>query len=244
MPSHFTPATLKFLRGLARNNDRDWFEPRRAIFEAELKAPMLALIEEVNHGLESFAPEHVRPPHKTMFRIYRDTRFAKDKRPYKSHIAAWWGRRGMEKTSGAGWYFHVSPKETLIAAGIFMPQPEQLLAIRRYLSEHHTEYRALLKKLTKPSGAKPAFTLSDPEALTRVPKGFPADHPAADLLRARNFGVRLSLPPEFALSPNLAKELIARFKQTLPLTQTINHADTDAVHLPISQPESARKRLF
>jgi uncharacterized protein (TIGR02453 family) len=73
--THFTPEALKFLRGLARHNDRAWFEPRREIYERELKLPMLALIDEINHAMEDFAPEHIRLPHKAMFRIYRDTRF-------------------------------------------------------------------------------------------------------------------------------------------------------------------------
>ena len=91
MSAHFTEASLKFLRGLKRNNDRDWFEPRKHIYEAEIKAPMLAVIDEVAAALADFAPEFVRPANKCMMRIYRDIRFAKDKRPYKSSIAAWWG---------------------------------------------------------------------------------------------------------------------------------------------------------
>src|ERR1035437_5448584 len=137
MPTHFTPEALKFLRGLARHNDRLWFDPRKAVYERELKAPMLALIEEVNHSLADFAPDHVRAPHKAMMRIYRDTRFAADKRPYKARVAAWWVRAGLEKTSGAGFYFSFSSTETVIAAGGYMPTPEQLLAIRRHVVDHH-----------------------------------------------------------------------------------------------------------
>src|ERR1019366_5975707 len=104
MATHFTPEALKFLRGLARHNDRAWFDLRKAIYEREIKAPMLALIDEVNAELVKFAPDHVRPPHKAMMRIYRDTRFAVDKRPYKTNVAACWLRAGLEKTSGAGFY--------------------------------------------------------------------------------------------------------------------------------------------
>src|SRR5579864_3067939 len=73
MATHFSPAALKFLRGLARNNDREWFDPRKAIYEREIKEPMLALIGEINDSLIDFAPDHVRDPRKAMFRIYRDT---------------------------------------------------------------------------------------------------------------------------------------------------------------------------
>jgi len=248
MSSHFTPATLKFLRGLARHNDREWFEPRRPVFEAELKAPMLALIEELNHGLAAFAPDHIRPPHKTMFRFYRDTRFSHDKRPYKDHIAAWFARRGMEKTSGAGFYFHLSAKELLIAIGVFMPQPEQLLAIRRAIADNPAEYRALLKKLMKPSGSKVPFTPVEPDALKRVPKGFSADHPAADLLVARNFGVHVILPTDVALSPTLGKEILQRFCAAAPLTEFLNNAINASPNTTSSPRETPldkpRPRLF
>src|SRR5438270_4817031 len=149
MPTHFTPEAMKLLRGLARNNDREWFAARKDVFEREVKEPMLAVIGEVNDALAGFAPEHIREPREAMFRIYRDTRFSEDKRPYKTHVAAWWVRRGMEKTSGAGFYFHVSAKEVTVAAGAYMPTPEQLLAIRRHILEHHAELRNILagKKL-------------------------------------------------------------------------------------------------
>jgi uncharacterized protein (TIGR02453 family) len=80
--AHLRPEGLKFLRGIARNNDRDWFVPRKAIFEAELKEPMLAIIRKVTDAMMDFAPDFVRPAEKCLFRIYRDTRFSADKRPY------------------------------------------------------------------------------------------------------------------------------------------------------------------
>src|ERR1700710_2445395 len=152
MATHFSPEALKFLRGLAKHNDREWFERRRAIYERALKEPMLALIDEITEAMESFAPEHVRPPHKIMMRIYRDIRFAKDKRPYKRQVSGWWARRGMEKTSGGGFYLHIHPDEVLVSSGVYMPEREQLLAIRRHLSEHAEAYRALHGKLLKAKG--------------------------------------------------------------------------------------------
>ena len=79
----------------------------------------------------------MRPAEKSLFRIYRDTRFSNDKRPYKTHVAAWWSHQGLQKTSGAGYYFHVSAKEVIIAAGAYMPEKEQLAAIRHWLLDHH-----------------------------------------------------------------------------------------------------------
>jgi uncharacterized protein (TIGR02453 family) len=222
MPTHFTPESIKFLRGLARHNDREWFGPRKPIYERSLKAPMLALIEEINHAMEGFAPQHVQPPHKAMMRIYRDTRFSSDKRPYKTQIAAWWSRRGMEKTSGGGFYLHIRPEQVMVAAGVYMPQREQLLAIREWMAGHHEQYRSMLNSMLKPRGKAVRMDAIESQALTRMPKGFAADHPADELLRARNWGVRATLPAELALEPSLAREIVKRFKLAAPLVEALN----------------------
>src|ERR1700729_826973 len=194
MATYFSNDAMKFLRGLKRNNDRVWFEARRGVFEKELKEPMLALIGEVNEAMAEVAPMHVRPPQKIMMRIYRDIRFAKDKRPYKTHVSAWWVRDGLQKTSGAGFYFSVSPDEVVVAAGAYMPEREQLLAIRRYLAENHEEFRAVMKGKKMRS----LMTEDDGSALTRAPKGFPEDHPAIDLLKKKQWAVWSRLPVERA----------------------------------------------
>jgi len=225
MPSHFTPAGMTFLRGLSRNNDRNWFNTRKQIYEHELKAPMLALVDEITQSMASYAPEHMRPAHKSMMRIYRDIRFSPDKRPYKTHLSAWWSRRGMEKTSGGGFYIQIGPKDCFLAAGVYMPERDQLLALRRWIAENHRTYNAQLNKLLKPRSSRaPAMQPIDPDALTRVPKGFCSEHPAADLLRARNWGVRCTLPHSLALEPKLAREIIARFRLMAPLVDTLNNA--------------------
>jgi uncharacterized protein (TIGR02453 family) len=218
MATHFSNDALKFLRGLKRNNDRDWFQARKDVYERELKAPMLALIGEVNDAMIEFAPENVRAPQKAIMRIYRDIRFSKDKRPYKIHQAAWWARQGLEKTSGGGFYFDVSGTEVTIAAGVFMPEREQLLAIRRHLVEHHAELRRLLagKKL------KIAMQQIDGLRLTRPPKGFAVDNPAMDLLLCKQWGVITRLPAEFATKPTLVKEVVAHFRLAAPMVALLN----------------------
>jgi uncharacterized protein (TIGR02453 family) len=222
MATHFTSAAVKFLKGLKRNNDREWFNARKDVYETELKAPMLALIEEINHAFAEFAPDHVRPPQKAMMRIYRDIRFSKDKRPYKSQVAAWWARQGMEKTSGGGFYLHVSATEVAISAGCYMPEREQTLAIRR----HHEEARAILKKI---EGAKRPATLKaapmlqfDGMKLTRAPKGFPADHPAMDLILQRQWGVHSVLPVEAAMQASLLEDVLVRYRLAYPLVELLN----------------------
>jgi uncharacterized protein (TIGR02453 family) len=243
MPTLFTPEAMKFLRGLARNNDREWFEARRDVYERAVKAPMLALIEEINASMIEFAPDHVRPPHKIAMRIYRDIRFSPNKQPYKTHLAAWWSRRGMEKTSGGGFYLQISPQQVLIAAGVYMPEREQLLALRRWMSAHHKEYRATVKKLLKTRGA--GLEMNESHGLTRMPKGFASDDPADELVRAKSWGVSATLPAEAALEPTLAREVVRRFRMTTPLIDTLNAAmltrDEDVSRRELSSPT---KRFF
>ena len=227
--THLTKESLAFLRSLVRINKRDpvdaraWFNERKAIYESELKAPMLAIIQQVTDAMTEFAPDHVRPAHKSLFRIYRDTRFANDKRPYKDHIAAWWTHTGLNKTSGAGFYFHVSGKEVTIAAGVYMPEKDQLAAIRHWLVDNHAEFRALIQK----PAVRRTFREFEGVPLTRTPKGFPTEldgklHPADDLIRCRQWGIAATLPPDAALDPSFTKVLIHHFKLAAPIVAALN----------------------
>ncbi len=214
----FSQDSLKFLRALKRNNRRDWFDPRKPLFEAVLRAPMLRVIEGVTAAMLDFAPGHVRPAQKCMMRIYRDTRFSNDKTPYKRNVAAWWSRHGLEKTSGGGFYLHLTAEELVIAAGVYMPEREQLMAVRSFLLEHHEQLRSLLdeKKLRR------YFELDHGEMLSRPPKGFPKDHPAMDLLKCRQWGVIAKLPSEAALDPGLVKTVVAHFRAAAPVVALLN----------------------
>ena len=215
---YFRPEALTFLRYLARHIVRAWFQPRKAKFEAELKEPMLAVVRKVTDAMVDFAPNHVRPAEKSTFRIYRDTRFSSDKRPYKTHVAAWWTHTGLEKTSGAGYYFHVSPKEVIVAAGSYMPDKDQLAAIRHWLLEHHAEFRKLLRN----PKVKKHFDEFEGNALTRPPKGFPCEHPGMDLIRCRQWGLATTLPAKAALEKDLADVIIRYFKVAAPVVDALN----------------------
>jgi uncharacterized protein (TIGR02453 family) len=230
--AHLRPEALKFLRALARHNDREWFKPRKTTFDAELKEPMLAIIRKVNEAMESFAPDYVRPAEKCLFRIYRDTRFSNNKLPYKTHVAAWWMPDGFKKTSGAGFYFHVSAKETVVAAGVWMPDKEQLAAIRHWLLEHHEDFWKLLQK----PAVRKAFAEFEGNALTRPPKGFPKEHPAIELIRCRQWGLSATLPASAALEPEFAKVLIRCFRLAAPVV--------DALNTPLIAALAERKKVF
>ena len=214
----FTDEALRFLRGLKRNNRREWFEKRREVYEREVKTPMVALVERLTAGMAGYAPEHVRPAAKCVFRIYRDTRFSADKTPYKTHLGAWWSRAGVVKTSGAGFYMHIGADEFVIAAGAYMPEKDQLLAIRRHLFEDHAEWKRLIedRRLLR------AFAIHDPVALIRAPKGFPMDHPAIEWIKWRQWGVTAHLPPEAALKPSLVADIEKRFRLAARLVSFLN----------------------
>src|SRR3954471_13874513 len=229
---YFRPEAITFPRNLAKHNDRTWFQPRKEIFEAELRQPMLAIVRKITDAMMDFAPDHVRPAEKSLFRIYRDTRFSNDKRPYKTHIAAWWSHQGLQKTSGAGYYFHVSAKEVIIAAGAYMPEKDQLAAIRHWLLDHDAEFRKLLAR----SAVRKAFTEFEGNALTRPPKGFPCDHPALDLVRCRQWGLSTTLPAEAAIKPDIATIIIRHFKLAAPIV--------DALNTPIAAAAAPTKKVL
>jgi uncharacterized protein (TIGR02453 family) len=231
-PAHLRAEGLKFLKGLEKNNDREWFNERKTVYEAELKEPMLAIIRKITDAMLEFAPNHVRPAEKSLFRIYRDTRFSNNKLPYKTHVAAWWSHMGMEKTSGAGYYFQVSPKGVVIAAGAYMPEKEQLAAIRHWLLESHVEFRKLMNK----AAVKRTFTEFEGEALTRPPKGFPPEHPAIDLIKCKQWGLRTELPADAALEANFAQTVTKHFKTLAPFVDMLNR--------PIAASIPKKKVLF
>ncbi len=229
---YFRPEALTFLRNLAKHNDRAWFQPRKEQFEAELKEPMLAIVRKITDAMVDFAPNHLRPAEKSLFRIYRDTRFSSDKRPYKTHIAAWWRHEGLQKTSGAGYYFHVSAKEVIIAAGAYMPEKEQLAAIRHWLLDHHAELRKLLQN----PKVRKHFDEFEGNALTRPPKGFPCEHPGMDLIRCRQWGLAAELPAKTALKKDIADVVIRYFKIAAPVV--------DALNTPIEATLTPKKKVL
>jgi uncharacterized protein (TIGR02453 family) len=212
----FPPEGLKFLQGLARNNNREWFQARKEIFETQVKAPMIALIEQVNADLMDIAPDHVTDPKKSFYRIYRDTRFSADKTPYKTHVAAVFPRRGMEKHSSGGFYFHIAPKNVMVVAGLYMPTPEQLREVRSFISANHGAFRKASAAAAKVMGGIQG------ESVSRMPKGFAADHPAADLIRMKQWIHAVELDVEVATTRKLLNEIVKRFRAAAPVVEILN----------------------
>ncbi|HEX4935640.1 MAG TPA: DUF2461 domain-containing protein [Gemmatimonadaceae bacterium] len=224
----FTPEALTFLRQLKRHNDREWFKARKARFDELLLEPMKLFVEEMDVRLASAVPEIHGSPRRSIFRIYRDTRFSKDKSPYKTHVACWFshvrashGVGSETHGAGAGYYFHLEPGASLVAGGIWMPARPTLAAIRDRIAERGGE----LKKLLKARALASRFgTLSDEGKLSRVPRGYDKEHEHAELLRHASFTVSASLDDATVLSPKLAQQVEKDFKAMAPLVRWINDA--------------------
>jgi uncharacterized protein (TIGR02453 family) len=212
----FPPEGMTFLRAIKRNNRREWFQPRKHLFENHVKAPMVQLVDALNQQLVKFAVNHINDPNKAIYRFYRDTRFSADKSPYKDHIAAIFPRRGHEKHVSAGFYVGVSHEGVEVAGGIYMPGPPELLAIRTWLADHHAAFskaaRGPEKLMGKLHGA----------SLQRVPKGFPPEHPAADLLKMKQWLYYTVLDAGIATSPKLVGEISKRFRAMAPVLELLN----------------------
>lgn len=218
---------MKFLRDLAANNRREWFEAHRETYESALRSPMRFLVEEMDVRLATFAPEIVGNPKRSMFRIHRDIRFSKDKSPYKTNAACWFFHRGAGKQVGAGsgpdggaagFYFHLSPKSNFVGGGIWMPPRPQLQVIRAGIAERHREFERALGR-----ARRAGFAALDGEGkLTRVPRGFDADDPAADWLRHSSFTTSFDMSTKEVLSPDLPKTLERAFRALTPFVRWLN----------------------
>lgn len=214
---HFSPKAVSFLRSLKRNNDREWFRERKAQYEAHLKTPMLAVIEQLSRDFQSFAPELVASP-TCIYRIYRDTRFSDDKTPLKTNIAASFPWRGLERHQGAGLYFEVAAQWVWVGGGMYAPTTSQLVAVREHIAANHKRLRAIVESpgFTKAVGALGGAKLQ------RVPRGFDANHPAAEYLRHRQFLAAKEFPASFASDAAFYPGLLSVFTQVAPLVRFLN----------------------
>ncbi len=236
---HFTNETLAFLRALKRHNDREWFRERRHLYDQRVRAPMLAVIDRLARDLPRFAPELVVSPKVSLYRVYRDTRFSPDKSPLKTHVAAIFPWRGLEKHQGAGLYFEVAPGHCWIGGGMYAPQPWQLRTVREHIASQLREFRRIVESRS----FRRVIGALDGERLVRVPPGFPPNHPAAEYLKFRQFLAGREFPGTFATLPRFYAELLKIFRVVAPLARFLNEpltaANTERLFgLPIETPGS------
>ena len=215
----FRPEAIQFLADLAENNDRAWFQPRKAEYERLLKEPLEALCVALQERFEARGLPLSADPGRSPFRIYRDVRFSKDKSPYKTNVAAafrWTEGAGGEMSheeGDPGGYFHLAPGEAFVGGGMWHPPKEKLAAFRRTLD---TEPRRVHDVIDDPSFVA-TFGHVNGDRLSRVPQGFAKDHPEAELLKLKDmtFGHRLS--DADVRSPRLPDVLVESFEVAIPV---------------------------
>jgi uncharacterized protein (TIGR02453 family) len=224
----FPPRAVTFLRGLARQNRKEWFEAHRADYDEAIRAPLLALIEEVDVRLATLAPEIVGSPRRSPFRIHRDVRFSRDKRPYKTHVACWFYHRDAGHQvgdgavhGGAGFYFHWSPTEAFCGGGVWMPPAPALAKLRTALDADHETFTAIV---TDRAFRRRFGALDDEAVLTRMPRGFAESHPAAAWLRYKSFTAGQPLTPAQVASPRLVDTLARSYAALVPFVRWLNRA--------------------
>jgi len=218
---HFTPALFTFLTELRLHNDRDWFARNRERYVRDVRDPMLRFIADFAPTLKKLAPRLVadpRPVGGSMFRINRDTRFAADKTPYKTNVAAHFRHEAGRDVHGPAFYLSLEPDEVDVGGGVWHPEPEALLLIRRSLVERAPAWRRAL-------AAPPIRRLEWwGERLKRTPRGFPEGHPLDEALRRRDHACGVVLGERDALSPRFAARVAEVYRSMLPVMKLLAEA--------------------
>ena len=208
---YFSRATFQFLKDLKANNDRDWFKANKDRYEDHVKTPALRLIQDFAGPLSGLSG-HFQATPKSLFRIYRDTRFSKDKSPYKTAIGVHFRHERSKNAYAPGYYLHVAPGDVFAGMGIWHPESAALRQIR----EHIVAEPAAWKKVTGARKLNEQFRFEG-DRLKRPPKGFDPEHPLIEDLKWKDFIAVRKLNQAFVTSADLPKELAKLFRSGKPL---------------------------
>lgn len=201
MPAYFSRETLRFLSELEKHNERAWFEPNKARYEEHVKEPAGRLIADVGARLRMDGK---------LMRVYRDTRFSKDKTPYKTNVGISWHPPAVPKAPLLGGvYLHVAPKESFVAAGVWHPERDVLGKVRD----------AIVAKPAAWAKARKVGLDEDEEGLARAPRGFDPEHKFVDDLKRRNFTASVDLTDAQVTSDALPKLVVDAEKKLRPLNE-------------------------
>ncbi|HYM18022.1 MAG TPA: DUF2461 domain-containing protein [Micropepsaceae bacterium] len=212
----FPKEFFAFFRELKANNERSWFEGNKERFRASVQAPMSDFIAAIAAPLSRVSKEFIadpRPNGGSMFRIYRDIRFSKDKRPYKEHGACQFRHRLGRDVHAPGFYVHLAPGEVFFGGGLWMPDAEALFKVRTAIASKTPAWT----KIAAGNDFARRFGTVEGDALTRPPKGFPPAHPAIADLKRKSFHVMQASSEKDAQSRAFADEAVAAFKAASPL---------------------------
>ncbi|MGQ0619541.1 MAG: DUF2461 domain-containing protein [Panacagrimonas sp.] len=225
---YFTADSFRFLRDLASNNSREWFQASKAQYEAQVRGPCLRLITDLAEPLRTISPQltaSAKPVGGSLFRIYRDTRFAGDKSPYKTHAGMYFahaaaskaargdaGNAAMGRLDAPGLYLHVEPGACFIGGGVWHPQTETVKRVRDYLVSNPASW----KKATRDPKFLKVYHLAG-DSLARPPKGYDPAHELVEDLKRKDFIASAQLDDEVLLKPDLVKQLMARYALMTPM---------------------------
>ena len=210
------PQAFDFLRALRENNDREWFKPRKSTYEDELRDPLRLLAADLSRELPARGlPVSASDPNKAVFRIYRDTRFSKNKAPYKTNASLALGPGGDRKAPG-GLYVHVEPGRSFVAGGFWNPETKALGRWREAIVNDPQRFLGVAESL-RDAGLE--FDVGPGSRLKRMPRGFTdhADSPAADYLKWKGFVARADVPDAAVLSPAFTETVIGAALAMRPL---------------------------
>lgn len=211
----FDPSLFRFLKELKARNEREWFQENKARFEAEARDPMLRFIGAFSGPLSRISRHFdadPRPVGGSMFRIYRDTRFGKDKTPYKTHVAAHFPHKGCpEGVHGPGFYLHLEPGASFAGGGLWHPDPDTLFKVRSAIAAKPKTWKAIRESGLVIQG----------DALKRVPQGFDPAHPWAEDLKRKDFYVGTDFKDREVLAPDFLDRVSAACRKAAPLVSFI-----------------------
>jgi uncharacterized protein (TIGR02453 family) len=214
----FPAAGLDFLRDLAANNEKEWFQANKARYERDLKVPTRELVAALNDELVRIAPDHVTDPAKAVNRINRDIRFSHDKTPYNTKVWAGFVNQTAPKGCSAGFYFGFGVDEAGVGAGIWMPPKDRLEALRAHFAAHYQRYYEVAER----QGYAERFVGSQSPRYKRVPAPYAADHPAASLLTLKGVHVSALIDLGLLTSPELVPTIAETFEKLAPLVALLD----------------------
>jgi uncharacterized protein (TIGR02453 family) len=210
------PESMSFLADLAENNHKDWFDANRKRYEHDLKVPARELIAAINEVLADLAPDYVTPPNKAIGRINRDIRFSRDKTPYNTHIWAAFMDQTAEKNQAAGFYVGIRLDEVGFGAGTWMPPKPAITRLRQRFADDYATFEQILTPLQDRYGALRG------DAYKRVPKPWPADHPAAEWLKLKSPHLATTVAPTAATQPDFVEQVVGHFAELLPFVEFLS----------------------
>ncbi len=211
----FEPETLHFLNELAANNNREWFKENKARYEEQVLDVALRFIQSMQDPLHEIAPHFVALPTRvggSLMRVYRDTRFSKNKLPYKTNVGIQFRHEQAKDVHSPGYYVHIAPDDVFLGAGMWRPDPDSLRKIRERIAAKPAEWRRAMGD----KAFKRQFAIGG-ESLTRPPRGFDKDHECIEDIKRKSFIAVRNLPAEAPLGKSFQRTVESSFRNAEPL---------------------------